>query len=174
MQKEKSTCGTILTEFLLNTGRRPQTSERAIKSPHNQGGQKKKEGEKDGNGTCAPGREPSKRQGSGTCEAPSPAGGGHWDREGASRAERRTCRSRRTARDLHRWSAPLRLPGPRHTPTGASRGCGLELGLQRANLGTGPGLAVQKQPGGAASWCDCSQQGMQRKPEPTTVVMCHC
>lgn len=34
--------------------------------PHSQGGQKEKEGEKDRNGACAPGREP--------CEAPSPAG----------------------------------------------------------------------------------------------------
>lgn len=30
---------------------------------------------KDRNGTCAPGREPSKRKGSGPCEVPSPAGG---------------------------------------------------------------------------------------------------
>lgn len=135
-----------------------QTSERAIKSPHNQGGQKKKEGEKDQNGTCAPGRD---QQGEPLGQRGSFPGG-----------ERRTCCSRRIARDRHRWSAPrLCAPGLRHTSTGASRDCRLELGLQRANLGTGPGLAVQKQPEGAGFWCDCSQQGMQREPEPATVVI---
>lgn len=65
MQKKKM-YGMILTEYLLNTGRRPQTSERAIKYLHNQEGQKQKEGEKDQNGTCAPGRELYKRKGSST------------------------------------------------------------------------------------------------------------
>ena len=41
-----SSSGTICTEHLLNTGRRPQTSERARKPPHNQVGEKKKEKEK--------------------------------------------------------------------------------------------------------------------------------
>ena len=35
-----STCRVICTEYVLNTGRRPQTSERARKSPWNQAGQK--------------------------------------------------------------------------------------------------------------------------------------
>lgn len=30
------THGTVCTEYLLNTGRRPQTSDRARKPPHNQ------------------------------------------------------------------------------------------------------------------------------------------
>ena len=34
--KNTSMCGTILVKHLLNTGRRPQTSERARKSPWNQ------------------------------------------------------------------------------------------------------------------------------------------
>ena len=41
--KNTSTCGTLLTEHLLNAGRRPQTSERARKSPCNWVGQKKEE-----------------------------------------------------------------------------------------------------------------------------------
>ena len=36
-------CGTVLTEHLLNAGRRPQTSERARKLPHNEVGQEKRE-----------------------------------------------------------------------------------------------------------------------------------
>ena len=41
--KNTSTCGTTPTEHLLNTGRRPQTSQKARKSPHTWVGQKKKE-----------------------------------------------------------------------------------------------------------------------------------
>ena len=41
--KNTSTWGTILTEYLLNAGRRPQTSEEPRKSPRKQAGQKKKE-----------------------------------------------------------------------------------------------------------------------------------
>lgn len=41
--KYTSTCWTVLTEYLLNAGGRPQTSERTRKSPHkhNRGEQKK-------------------------------------------------------------------------------------------------------------------------------------
>ena len=38
-----STCGTTPTEHLLNSGRRPQTSQKARNSPHTWVGQKKKE-----------------------------------------------------------------------------------------------------------------------------------
>ena len=41
--KNASTCGTTPTEHLLNTGRRPQTSQKARHSPHTWVGQKKKE-----------------------------------------------------------------------------------------------------------------------------------
>ena len=46
-------------EYLLNADRRPQTSERTRKSPHNLVEQKKKEKQKSkkGIGTCLPGRE---------------------------------------------------------------------------------------------------------------------
>ena len=40
--KNTSTCGTTPVEHLLNTGRRPQTSQKARNSPHTSGGQKKK------------------------------------------------------------------------------------------------------------------------------------
>ena len=38
-----STCGTTPTEYLLNAGRRPQTSQKAINSTHKRVGQKKNE-----------------------------------------------------------------------------------------------------------------------------------
>ena len=41
--KNTSTCGTTPTEHRLNTGRRPQTSQKARNSPHTWVGQKKKE-----------------------------------------------------------------------------------------------------------------------------------
>ena len=40
--KNTSTSGTIHTEHLLNAGRRPQTSKKVRKPPHNWVGQKKK------------------------------------------------------------------------------------------------------------------------------------
>ena len=40
--RNTSTCGTTLTEHLLNTGRRPQTSQKARNSPRTWVGQKKK------------------------------------------------------------------------------------------------------------------------------------
>ena len=41
--KNTSACGTTLTEHLLNASRRPQTSQKARKSPSTCVGQKKKE-----------------------------------------------------------------------------------------------------------------------------------
>ena len=41
--RNTSTCGTTLTEHLLNAGRRRQTSQKARNSPHTWIGQKKKE-----------------------------------------------------------------------------------------------------------------------------------
>ena len=48
--RNTSTCGTTPTEPLLNAGRRPQTSQKAIKSPHNWEGQKKKQRQRIGTG----------------------------------------------------------------------------------------------------------------------------
>ena len=45
--KNTSTCGTTPTEYLLNTGRRPQTSQKARKSPCAWVEQKKKEKNRD-------------------------------------------------------------------------------------------------------------------------------
>ena len=48
--RNTSTCGTIPTEHLLNTGRRPQTSQKARNSPHTWVGQKKKQRQRIGTG----------------------------------------------------------------------------------------------------------------------------
>lgn len=69
--KNTSTCGRILTEYLLNTGRIPQTAERARKSPGNRIGKKiKKKMRKEWAETCTPGRELWKRKGSCTLGSP--------------------------------------------------------------------------------------------------------
>ena len=56
---------------------------------------------------------------------------------------------------LHRWSAP---PPGTPQPETHVRQCRrvLELGLWRSDLGRGLGLAVQKQPGGAEIYRDCT------------------
>ena len=55
--KNTSTCGTSPTEHLLNAGRRPQTSQKARNSPCTWVGQKKKERQKNRDGTSTSGRE---------------------------------------------------------------------------------------------------------------------
>ena len=78
--KNISTCGMTVIDYLLNVGRRPQTSERTRKSPHNLVEQKKNEkGIRDG--TCPPGRELWKRKGS--CTLGSPLVGRPAESEGA-------------------------------------------------------------------------------------------
>ena len=48
--KNTPTCGTTPTEHLLNAGRRPQTSQKARKSPRTWVGQKKKQRQKNRDG----------------------------------------------------------------------------------------------------------------------------
>ena len=57
--RNTSTHGTTPTEHLLNVGRRPQTSQKARKSPRTWVGQqkKKKQRQKNRDGTCTSGRE---------------------------------------------------------------------------------------------------------------------
>ena len=57
--RNTSTCGTTPTEHLLNAGRRPQTSQKARNSPRTWVGQrkKKKQRQKNRDGTCTSGRE---------------------------------------------------------------------------------------------------------------------
>ena len=55
--RNMSTCRTTPTEHLLNTGRRPQTSQKARNSPHTCVGQKKKQRQKNRDRTCTSGRD---------------------------------------------------------------------------------------------------------------------
>ena len=55
--KNTSTYGKTPTEHLLNAGRRPETSQKARKSPRTGVGQKKKQRQKNRDGTCTSGRE---------------------------------------------------------------------------------------------------------------------
>ena len=60
--KNISTCGTTPTEHLLNAGRKPQTSQKARKSPRTWVGQKKKQRQKNRDGICTSGRELGRRK----------------------------------------------------------------------------------------------------------------
>ena len=86
--RNTSTCATAPTEHLLNAGRKPQTSQKARNSPCTWVGQKKKQRQKNRDRTCTSGREPWRRKGYQTLEAPSRAetagggGGKLWSRRG--------------------------------------------------------------------------------------------
>ena len=117
--KNTSTCGMILTEHLLNAGRRPQTSKRARKSPCNWVGQKKKEEkrerERNRDRTCTPGRKLCKRIGFCTLGSPVTGGKISQDRGGVSgpwrRVQQLVCRGQSRERPAERvcaaaWHSP--------------------------------------------------------------------
>ena len=152
--KSTSTCGMILTEYLLNAGRRPQASERGRKSPHNQVGQKKKEKNKERNWdeTGAPGREQRKRKGPRTLGSTLSSGEISQDRQ---------CNTwfvaARMERDLHRGSMPLPC-APQPETHICPCGWGLDAEAQALEIRTARqlGLAAWQQPERAGDWCDCN------------------
>ena len=89
--RNTSTCGTTPTEHLLNTGRRPQTSQKARNSPCTWVGQKKKEKPetKNRDRTCSSGRELWRRKGFHTLGSPFAGGDCGWRRGGALEPRRR-------------------------------------------------------------------------------------
>ena len=133
------TCGTAPTEHLLNSGRRPQTSQKARNSPRTWVGQKKKQRQKNRDGTCTSGKELWRRKGFHTLGSPFMGGegggrggklqshGGEWSNRGAEgKAERFP----------HRGSDPTSTHQPKrlvYSPTGAGEGWELRLGLQRSD-----------------------------------------
>ena len=156
--KNTPTCGTILTEHLLNTGRRPQTSKRARKSLRNRVGQKKKKKERNRDGTCAPGKELQKRKGLHTLVSPLTGGEikpGQMVSFGASEESETTglwrAKWRKTCTEGQ--CRHLALPSLRRSAAGAGGGWVLSLGLQRSYPGRGLGLATWRQPEGAKVWC---------------------
>ena len=78
--KNTSTCGTASTEHLLNAGRRPQTSQKAKNCPLTWVGQKKKQRQKNRNGTCTSGRELWRRKSFHTLGSPFTGRNRRWAR----------------------------------------------------------------------------------------------
>ena len=76
--RNTSTCGKTPTEHLPNAGRRPQTSQKARNYPHTWVGQKKKQRQKNRDGTCTSGREPWRRKSFHTWGKPFTGGDGGW------------------------------------------------------------------------------------------------
>ena len=76
--RNSSTCGTAPIEYLLNAGRRPQTSPKARNSPRTWVGQKKKQRQKNRDGTCPSGRELWRRKSFHTLGSPFTGGDGGW------------------------------------------------------------------------------------------------
>ena len=154
-----STCGTTPTEHLLNTGRRPQTSQKARNSPTYLGRAKekrKKQRQKNRDGTCTSGRELWRRKGVHTLGSPFAGRDcGWWKGELQSHGGRRSNRGAegRAERSPHRGSV---LTGTStHQPerlvcslARAGRGWELRLGLRRSDPRERTGLAAWTQPEG--------------------------
>ena len=95
--RNTSTCGTTPTEHLLNTGRRPQTSQKARNSPCTWVGQKKKKKQRQKNSdrTCISGRELWRRKSFHTLGSPFTGGDRGWGGEALEpqrRAQQQWCR----------------------------------------------------------------------------------
>ena len=129
--KNTSISGMIRTEHLLNTGKRPQISERARKPPHNWIGQKKK-GKKIKKGT----RMGTAPQGGNYKEGnfPKPRKVPSTVRRSARMEEKlqslRECSNQseegKTEGDLHRWSPPPCAPQPETLAHHCGQGLGAE------------------------------------------------
>ena len=89
--RNTSTCGTTPTEHLLNAGRRPQTSQKARNSPSTwvSKRKKKKQRQKNRDGTCTSAKEPWKRKGFHSLGSPFVGGDCGWQRGEASEPWRR-------------------------------------------------------------------------------------
>ena len=99
----------ILTEHLLNAGRRPQTSERARKLPHNEVGQEKREtgirmGPLPPGGSCEGGKIPPPWDVPLLAQTSAWMKGELWSLGGEHRNQ---CEEGKTESDLHRQLAPL-------------------------------------------------------------------
>ena len=136
--RNTSTCGTTPTEHLLNTGRRPQTSQKARNSPRTWVRQKKKEKE-NRDGTCTSGSELWRGKSVHTLGSPFIGGDGGWAggsfgateesaATGVRRAKRRDSRTEDQCRLI--THQPERLVC---SPAGVGGGWELRLGLWRSD-----------------------------------------
>ena len=137
--KNTSTCGTTPTEHLLNADRRPQTSQKSRKSPRTCIGKKKKQRQKNRDGTCTSGRELWRRKSFHTLGRPFTGVDRGWEGEklhnhGGEHSNRGA--EGKEERFLHRGSVPTSTHQSERlvcSPTGAGGGWELRLGLQRSD-----------------------------------------
>ena len=175
--KNTSTCGTIHKEHLLNTGRRPQTSKSAKKSPCNWEGQKQskkkrkesrqdlypREGAMKEERFLHPGRSPH-WQG----DEPGQRGSFRALEENAATGLQKT-KQRVTCTDD--WYQGPALPSLRCLSTGVGGGWILKLGLQRSDRGEDWGWLR----GDSLKGLECGNWGcMQKKPKPNREARRHC
>lgn len=148
--KNTATCGMILMEHPLNTGRRPQTSERATKSPHNQVRQKKKKKEKRRTGPLLLGESWERGNIPTSWKVPSLTGISARMEEELQSLRREHSNwfvKGKMERDLCTTFHSLR-----HSSDWVGRDWVLKLRLQKSDWGRGLGLAVWRQPEGAGVW----------------------
>ena len=139
--RNTSTCGTTPTEHLLNTGRRPHTSQKARKPPHTWVGQKKKQRQKNRYGTCTSGRELWRRKGFHTLGSPFAGRDCGWRRgelwsHGGERSNRGA--EGKAERFPHRGSMPTSTHQPERlvcSPAGAGGG-GLGAEARASEVGS--------------------------------------
>ena len=175
--KNTSTRGTLLAEYLLNTGRWSSHLKVQERFPGNLAGWKKKKG---GGGeglldvTYALGRKLWKGKGVctlGVCTLGSPLTSKEvsWDRkEGQLRlrggAQPLVAATGRTEKELHRWSVPCCcIP---HTSAGTCGDWKLKLRLQKIKLWRGLGVTPQGQPKEDGVWYSHDCLCTHKKPKP--------
>ena len=132
------TCGTTPTEHLLNAGRRPQTSQKARNSPRNWVGQKKKQTQKNRDGTCTAGRELWRRKGFHTLGSPFTGGDRGWQGGsfGVTEESAATGAEGKAERFPHRGSVLTSNHQPERlvcSPAGAGGVWEMRLGLRRSD-----------------------------------------
>ena len=136
--RNTSACGTILTEHLLNTGGRPQTSLKARNSPCTK--EKRKNRQRNRDRTCTSGRELWRRKSFHTLGSPFTGGDGGWagggklQSHGGERSNRGA--EGKTQRFLHRGSVPISTHQPERlvcSPARVDGGWELRFGLRRSD-----------------------------------------
>ena len=98
--RNTSTCGTTPTEHLLNSGRRPETSQKARNPPRTWVGQKKKKKKKNRDRTCNSGRELWRRKSFHTLGSPFTGSDRGWQSFGTTKESTATGVQRAKRRDF--------------------------------------------------------------------------
>ena len=133
--------GATPTEHLLNTGRRPQTSQKARNSPRTWVGQKKKQRQKNRDGTCTSGRELWRRKGFHTLGSPFAGRDRRWRGAGEAleprrRAQQQGCGGQSGEIPTQRISADQHWPAWEGCLLTRRGGRGLEAEAQASEVGS--------------------------------------